>query len=1459
MDQAGITGTVELDGSLTLAGSATLADYQAALRSVTYENTSDTPDTTPRTVTVVVTDDQGGDSVARTRTIDLDPVNDPPVGTDDDYATDEDTTLNVPAAGVLANDTDADGDALSVTAFDAVSVQGAAVTVGADGAVSYDPTGAAALQALAAAATVDDTFTYTVEDPSGATDLVTVTVEVTGVDDVPGAVDDTATVTEDDPATTIDVLANDTDPDGGPMAISAVTQPTNGTVVITNAGDDLTYEPDANACNDGTPTDDFTYTLTPGGDTATVAVTVTCVNDPPVADDESFTTGCNILAVVKNPADAATASGPAITITDNILTGDSDPVEGSTISIVEAAGIGTDTTAPFEITTDLGGTLVLQDDGSFTYTPEAGDRGVADTFDYTIEDADGGQDTATVTLNTTGECVWFVDNSTNGGTDDVGSGTSSDPFTSLVDEVGPDSDPDDAEDASAANDTIYVFDGNSGIDAYAGGITLQDGQRLLGEAVDLVVDIGAGDVTLVTGDPGKRPLILEIGGSAVQATDVTGVEVAGLELYATSDALTVSSPTASVDAHIHDNVVGSDASGIVATAIQPLTIRLDANTDTFAGVGAGIDLDGTGGSLVVESFCGNTVSGDTTGDGIVATGVTFDADGSDADFTGDQVACADPTTVGSTGNPVGGDAMSLVNVSGDLGFVALNLHTDGAGAAALETVGTGLLNAGAGMGFRLSNLSGGATATGGPAVDADSTTVSLNFSDVSSSSSPTSGVSLVDVAGSLVASGGNISGAVADSFVIQSSLPNALDVTYHGPITAPSATGAAVRVNGHTAGTVLFSSGMISATGGTGLQFDAADGSYTFSGVVILNGGDAGIDIVNGSVGSFAFANTTITSPSGTAFRVDASAPTSVTFQGNILKYNAGRLVDVTGLTGGAITFNGNIAQDDIGTTGIRIANGTGGSVTFNGNVVLGTTSDPMVNDAITLTNNSGLTTTFASLDVVTNGAAGLVGSNGGTVNVTGSGNTIATTSGRAVDLATTTIGGAGLTFERISADGGTNGIVLNATGTGPFTVAGNGGACTTATPTCSGGRIQNMVGANGAVAGSGIHLTNTGPVSLTRMRLDAHQNFAVRGTTVGGFSFVDSVVDGVNGTSVGADEGAIRFDGLTGTAALTRAVVEGGIEDNVRIVNSTGTLNATVTDSTIGLNGNDGNDGILVESQNAATLNLTVTGTTFLGARGDHIQCNALGSSTMDCAIQDNTFTNTHANSLGGGVTISGGGAGSSAAVTYDISGTTPDAQTFDGAVGNAITVNLVDGSSGSSFAGTIANNKIGTSGSAGSGSATGNGIGVSCAGSGTHTTAITNNDIDQVAGSNGIDLLANGACSLRATVTDNVVDEMSGFALAGLYTIVGGDGAASSASMCVDATNNTFNASGSAGFDYFIDHLGAASATYSFPGYGGASTPGASPNALDAYLTARPNTFSGLGGDSSFAINVDGNTCPT
>ena len=190
---------------------------------------------------------------------------------------------------------------------------------------------------------------------------------MTCVDDAPTAVDDAATVAEDSGATAIDVVGNDLNADGGPITIDAVTQPTNGTVVITGGGAGLTYEPDGNFCS-ATP-DTFAYTLTPGGSTATVSVTVTCLDDPPVAVDDTAT-------VVRD------SGATAITVLGNDTDVDAGPKSVASV------------------TQPVHGTVAITGGGTgLTYQPNAGFCSTSpDTFTYTLN----GGDSATVSV--TVEC-----------------------------------------------------------------------------------------------------------------------------------------------------------------------------------------------------------------------------------------------------------------------------------------------------------------------------------------------------------------------------------------------------------------------------------------------------------------------------------------------------------------------------------------------------------------------------------------------------------------------------------------------------------------------------------------------------------------------------------------------------------------------------------------------------------------------------------------------------------------------------------------------------------------------------------------------------------------------------------------------------------------------------------------------------------------------------------------------
>jgi outer membrane protein OmpA-like peptidoglycan-associated protein len=169
-------------------------------------------------------------------------------------------TVNADAAGVLldvlANDADPDGDALRIISVTA-PVHGAATASGTK--VAYTPQ---------AGYIGPDSFTYTIADASGATSTASVAVTVVKPNHAPVATDDFAVAGFNQPVT-IDVLANDSDPDGDALTLTSFTQPANGTV--TRSGDKLVYLSKLNYIG----LDRFTYTVSDGkGGTATAAVTV---------------------------------------------------------------------------------------------------------------------------------------------------------------------------------------------------------------------------------------------------------------------------------------------------------------------------------------------------------------------------------------------------------------------------------------------------------------------------------------------------------------------------------------------------------------------------------------------------------------------------------------------------------------------------------------------------------------------------------------------------------------------------------------------------------------------------------------------------------------------------------------------------------------------------------------------------------------------------------------------------------------------------------------------------------------------------------------------------------------------------------------------------------------------------------------------------------------------------------
>jgi CSLREA domain-containing protein len=472
--------------------------------------------------------------------------------------------------------------------------------------------------------------------------------------------------------------------------------------------------------------------------------------------------------------------------------------------------------------------------------------------------------------------------------------------------------------------------------------------------------------------------------------------------------------------------------------------------------------------------------------------------------------------------------------------------------------------------------------------------LSITLNSATTTSAGSDGFQINNASGSVTVNGGAISGVTGADVSINA---GTVSFTSSGNITHTSSAAMVSVTGGHTTGTITFT-GTLSATNGTGLQFNNADSitSYNFNGTTTLNGGDAGIDIVSGSGGTFNFgSSTSISNPSGTAFYVNASAPT--------------------------VTMNGSITQG-AAKRGVYLENNTGGSTTFTGALTLNTTTQ------------NAFEATHTSL--------------AGTVTVqTATNNVLSTTTGTALRINNVNIGASDVTFQSISANGASSGIVLNNTGSsGGLNVTGTG------TTDGSGGTIQNttgdavsltttrsvvlknmVIGENAAVhteavsttnnvAGDGISTTGVTPVSgdtygleIDNLKIARTGGSGINGGGGGNIGLhvtnTEIINPGDAGTpsSTSSDEDAIGFgsgfagnaDQITGTVLIENSTFAAFIDHGIQIENAgSGTLNMTVSNVTM-----KNNDGLTLCSGGpceGSAIQVIADGSTIAGGTGPTI-----------------------------------------------------------------------------------------------------------------------------------------------------------------------------------------------------------------------------------------------------------------
>ncbi|MEX2186230.1 MAG: Ig-like domain-containing protein, partial [Pirellulales bacterium] len=301
----------------------------------------------PFTLSINVRNASGTASTV-TLTINLTDVNEAPTAAANTYSTSRDVMLSIGSTqGVLFNDSDVDGDTL--TAQIVSNPTNGTLIFNADGSFAYTPN---------ASFFGSDSFTYQAFDGSLVSTATTVTITVTDTNTAPTAFPDSYATDENNVLNVnagAGVLANDTDVNGDALTAVLVAAPTHGTLTL-HADGSFSYEPDADFIGN----DAFTYVANDGttdSESVVVAILITGVNTAPVSVADSYMVAQNGTLSVN------TAGGVLANDTD----GDGDTLTAQLVS--QAAN----------------GTVTLNSDGSFTYTPSSGFSG-NDSFTYRAND-----------------------------------------------------------------------------------------------------------------------------------------------------------------------------------------------------------------------------------------------------------------------------------------------------------------------------------------------------------------------------------------------------------------------------------------------------------------------------------------------------------------------------------------------------------------------------------------------------------------------------------------------------------------------------------------------------------------------------------------------------------------------------------------------------------------------------------------------------------------------------------------------------------------------------------------------------------------------------------------------------------------------------------------------------------------------------------------------------------------
>ena len=678
---------------------------------------------------------------------------------------------------------------------------------------------------------------------------------------------------------------------------------------------------------------------------------------------------------------------------------------------------------------------------------------------------------------------------------------------------------------------------------------------------------------------------------------------------------------------------------------------------------------------------------------------------------------------------------------------------------------------------------------------------------------------------------------------------------------------------GNTVTGVNVNVGNVTTSTGIGINLTGTGNSVTMmlasltttaqanNGVVLTN--TAGTVTINGG---------SIIGGSGAPFLINGSSA-SVTDNGSISQNNATRIVDVQNKTGGTVTFNGTVSCAG-GCLGIYLNANTGATINFTNTISLSTN----VNPAFTATG-------------------------GGTVNASGTGSNLSTTTATALNVDNTTIGAGNLNFLSIntSASSANPGIVLNTTGSlgglivsGTGTSAGSGGTISgktkngvmfTSTKNLT---LKNMnITGNGTSQNVGGAASNCGGAIITGDNISCVANVYIINSTNATFdnvSITGSGQQGLNGNAVNgltlnnctisgngneSFESGVLLKDITGTVTITGTNIIDNHAYEMDLSNSSGTMTLNASNSSFGRSAAAPGDleaqaGMLLQLQgsSSATLNLSSltlsnnVGTVFNNA----FWLNAQGSSIVNGSITGSTFDNNAAC-----VVMN---ANDAASVTFNTMNNPVMTNNALQAIVYAVLGGGAPGAVTASLTGTISGNNIGTA------SAPGCAIGQNCdaidINSGTEWAGqmhlkIDGNTIQKVSG--GIETSLDGSASFTPQVhlrviNNNLSNPLSGSADAAIRMSAATTSTHPNIFVCWDAggtgVGNTITGAwsvGSALTSIYLRQRFSGNGSIKLPGYGGTST---DDNAVLAYLLGR-NSITAPGSPAGYTAGIVSHTGTT